>query len=78
MRDGAVTTASRVVACPHVPGAVPIAEANVPNGNFNTDNAQVKFNRNNTATPNGNNGFRSVVRALVAPDTAKPPCGHAF
>ena len=44
---------------------LPVAEASVPSGYFLTDSAQVRFSRDDTATPNGNCGFRSVVRVEI-------------
>lgn len=39
-----------------------LADDNVPNGNWNPDNRQLKLDRNNADNPNSNSGFRLSMR----------------
>lgn len=50
-------------AAPARDGAVSY-DGNVPNGNFNPDNRQLKFNRNDADNRNPKGGFRLSVRSL--------------
>jgi hypothetical protein len=42
-----------------------VSDGNVPNGNFNPDNRQLKFNRNNADNANSQNGFRLSMGVMV-------------
>lgn len=51
------------ICCATRDGAVS-SDGNVPNGNWNPDNRQLKFNRNDADNRNPNGGFRLSVKVL--------------